>query len=332
MKQNEFEKIWTGDAEYVECHTSGSTGNPRIINLSKKFMRDSARRSNAFFDISAESRLHTCLDFDYIASRMMTVRAEVAGCRLTSETPSNRPLSEIGKEERVDLVSVVPSQMEWILAASQIWRGIRHILIGGAPIPPELRRRIALSCYDAWESYGMTETASHIALRRVREVDTPFDTLPGITVDLDSDGKLIVKMPGAENLVTNDLAEVYSPEQFRIIGRADNCVISGGVKIMPEELERCLGSFIAFEYCISSVPDGKWGERLVIVVERGNSDLNNEFLKKAVAVRLNQFRKSLQLGVKAPKDVICINELPRTGNGKIDRHSLKKMLLQLNYK
>ncbi len=332
MTQSVFEEIWKDDSEYVECHTSGSTGEPQNIKLQKDFMRKSACRSNAFFNISAESRLHTCLDFDYIASKMMTVRADVAGCRLTSETPSNRPLSDIGKQERVDLLSVVPSQMEWILASPTMWSGIRRILVGGAPIPPELRRRVTLSEYEVWESYGMTETASHIALRRVQEEDVPFVTLKGITVELENDGRLVVKMPGTEKLVTNDIAEVYSPEEFRILGRADNCVISGGIKIMPEELERRLGPFIAFDYCISSVPDSKWGERLVLAVEVRKSELGKEFLNKAVSVRLNQYRKSLELGVKAPKEVICVDELPRTRNGKIDRPTLKTLLLQNNCK
>lgn len=327
MTQKEFDRIWTDDSEYVECHTSGSTGVPRKIRLSKKFMRESARRSNDFFDISADSRLHTCLDFDYIASRMMTVRAEVAGCKLTSETPSNRPLSDIDKMERVDLMSVVPSQMEWILDSPEMWSGIRRILVGGAPIPSGLRRRIALSGYEVWESYGMTETASHIALRRVSDGDeSPFETLPGITVSAEDDGRLAVRISGSKKLVTNDIAEVCSPAEFRILGRADNCVISGGIKIMPEELERRLGSFIAYDYCISSVPDSKWGERLVLVVEVSGSGMNPEFMKRAVGVRLNQYRKILELGVKSPKEVICVETLPRTRNGKIDRKTLREIL------
>lgn len=94
MTQYEFEKEWSADADYVVCHTSGSTGMPKEICLDKEMMRRSARRTNDFFGITSESRLHTCLDFNYIASKMMTVRADVAGCRLTSETPSNRPLQD----------------------------------------------------------------------------------------------------------------------------------------------------------------------------------------------------------------------------------------------
>ncbi len=289
-------------------------------------MRQSARRTNEFFNVVSSSRLHTCLDFKYIASMMMTVRAEEAACRLTSETPSSRPLEEISQEEVIDLLSVVPAQMEWILDCGEKWKGLRHILIGGSAIPPMMRRRIALSDYDAWESYGMTETASHIALRKVTEEEEPFATLPGISVELGKNDCLIIKMPDGSKLKTNDIAVVEDSNRFRILGRADNCVISGGIKIMPEELERKLGPFIAFDYCISSVPDKKWGEKLVLVVEVPAEEIEEDLLLEAVGVRLRQYRKILDLGVKSPKDVVRVSELPRTSNGKIDRKRLKKLL------
>lgn len=329
MTQKEFENIWHDDSDTVKCHTSGSTGYPKEITLTKEFMRKSARRTNEFFGISRLSRLHTCLDFKYIASMMMVVRADVAGCELTSEIPSSRPLQDINDEDSIDLLSVVPAQMEWILDCGKRWNGIRHILIGGSAIPSMMKRRIALSGYDAWESYGMTETASHIALRKVGEEDCPFSTLPGISVELSDKGCLVVNMPDGLQLVTNDIAIVESPNEFRILGRADDCVISGGIKIMPEDLERRLGPFIAFEYCISAVPDKKWGEKLVLVVENSGNLMEKDLLKEAVGVRLRQYRKILDLGVKSPKEVLCLSELPRTANGKIDRGSLKNLLLEL---
>lgn len=326
MTQKEFEKIWHDDEDYVVCHTSGSTGKPKEIRLTKEFMRQSAIRTNEFFKIDCSSRLHTCLDFQYIASKMMTVRADEAKCLLTSEEPSSRPLEEIGVDDLIDLVSVVPAQMEWILDNAEKWRGLRHILIGGSAIPQMMRRRIALSGYDAWESYGMTETASHIALRKVTEEEIPFTTLPGISVELNKKDCLVITMPDGTKLATNDIAEVEDSKSFRILGRADNCVISGGIKIMPEELERRLGPFIAFDYCISSVPDKKWGEKLVLVVEEPAESIDEDLLLEAVGVRLRQYRKILDLGVKSPKDVVRVSELPRTSNGKIDRKRLKKIL------
>lgn len=329
MTQKEFEKIWTDNSDFVECMTSGSTGTPKVIKLSKDFMRKSALRTNEFFKISKKSRLHTCLDFDYIASKMMTVRADLADCRLTSEKPSSRPLGEIAKDEEIDLMSVVPAQMEWILDSPVRWSGIKHILIGGSAIPQMMRRRISISGYDAWETYGMTETASHIALRKVDESDHPFYTLGGISVSVNDKGCLMVTLPDGEQLVTNDLAEIVGENQFRILGRADNCVISGGIKIIPEELERRLGSFIAYDYCISSVPDKKWGEKLVLVVEAAAKTVDADLIKDAVEVRLRQYRKILDLGVKSPKEVVLLSDLPRTANGKVDRNSLKKLLHKL---
>ena len=326
MNQNEFEKIWHDGSEYVECHTSGSTGEPKEIRLSKGFMRSSARRTNEFFGIEAESRLHTCLDFKYIASMMMTVRADEAGCRLTSEEPSSKPLCVIADDERIDLLSMVPAQMEWVLDSDRIWSGVRNILLGGSAIPSLMRRRILLSSYTVWESYGMTETASHIAIRKVTEDDAPFKALDGISVSVNEEGCLAITMPDGYRLTTTDIAEMAGENEFRILGRADHAVISGGVKIHPEELERRLGPFIAFDYCISSVPDKKWGEKLVLAVEKSNTGADEALLSEAVGVRLRQYRKILELGVKSPKDVVVVAALPRTAKGKVDRVRLKEML------
>ena len=326
MTQKEFEEIWHDSSDYVLCHTSGSTGKPKEIRLGKDFMRQSAKRTNTFFGITNTSRLHTCLDFKYIASMMMVVRADLAECDLTSEEPSSQPLKDISYDTVIDLLSLVPAQMEWILDSQERWTGLRHILLGGSAVPPMMRRRISLSGYNVWESYGMTETASHIALRKVEEYEAPFSTLPGISVELNEKECLVINMPDGSCLVTNDIAVVYNSNEFSILGRLDNCVISGGIKIMPEELERKLGSFIAFDYCVSSVPDKKWGEKLVLVVESPNDSIDSNLLRDAVGVRLRQYRKILELGVKSPKDVVCISSFPRTSNGKIDRRELKKIL------
>lgn len=326
MTQSEFELQWTDSNEYIVCHTSGSTGRPKEIHLSKEFMRAGARRTVDFFALDENCRLHTCLDFMYIASKMMTVRADVAHCTLTSERPSSEPLQDIGYDERIDLVSVVPAQMGSVLDAPGHWRGIRNFLIGGSAIPPLLRHRIALSGYVAWESYGMTETASHIALRRVESTGLePFRTLPGITVSQTEDGCLQISLPGEDLIKTTDLAEVVSDTEFRILGRADNCIISGGIKIIPEDLESRLGPFIGYDYCVSYLPDEKWGERLVLVVATGESSLPESFLLKAISVRLNQFRKSLDLGRIAPKEIILVKELPFTSSGKLDRKRLREL-------
>lgn len=324
MDQKEFEKEWHNEEDYVICRTSGSTGIPKEIRLEKEFMRSSAERTNEFFCIDSASRLHTCLDFEYIASKMMTVRAEIGNCKLTSENPSNRPLLDIKEDETITLLSVVPSQMFWILDNAGNMPEITNILIGGSAIPTRLRRLISLSGMNVWESYGMTETASHIALRKVDEdSDIPFETLPGISVEASAEGCLVINMPGKDKLETTDLADIVSPTQFRILGRADNCIISGGVKIIPEMLESTLGGFIAFDYCVSSVSDPKWGERLVLVVEKGNSLLDDEVIKKAVGVRLDQYKKTLNLGIKSPKEIIVLDSFPRGNNGKIDRKAIR---------
>lgn len=327
MTQKEFEDIWNDASDRVLCHTSGSTGTPKDIYLDKSMMIESARRTNQFFGIDSGSRLHTCLDFQYIASKMMLVRAAEAGCELTSEEPSNRPLASACLDREITLLSVVPSQMQFILENQDSFKAVSKVLVGGSPVPPMLRRAIALSRFDAWESYGMTETASHIALRKITDdASAPFVALPGIKVSASHDGCLVIAMPGYDDIVTTDMAEVLSDSEFRILGRADNCVISGGIKIIPEQLEQMLGPFVAFPYCISSLPDEKWGERLVLVVEKGDSNLSDDIVCKAVSLRLAQYKKVLELGVKTPKEVICVSRLPLLANSKVDRRVLKSML------
>ena len=258
---------------------------------------------------------------------MMLVRAAEAGCVLTSEAPSNRPLESADLEREISLLSVVPSQMQFLLERQDSLKAVRTVLIGGSPIPSVLRRAIALSRFDAWESYGMTETASHIALRKVTaDASAPFVALPGIKVSASGDGCLVISLPGCADIVTTDIAEVLSDSEFRILGRADNCIISGGIKIIPEQLEQMLGPFVAFPYCISSVADDKWGERLVMVVEKGDSVLTDDIVCKAVSLRLAQYKKMLDLGVKTPKEVVCVSRLPLLANSKVDRRALKSML------
>ena len=326
MTQQEFESIWHDAKDYVVCQTSGSTGKPKDIKLTKEFMRSSARRTNEFFGIDEGSRLHTCLDFKYIASMMMTVRADEAGCELTSEIPSSHPLGKVAKDDRIDLLSLVPAQMEWILDSREKWSGIRTILLGGSAIPTLLRRRIELSGYNVWESYGMTETASHIALRKVAGNEASFKTMKGISVEVNDEGCLIVNMPDGQILTTTDIAEITGPDEFKILGRSDHTIISGGIKIRPEELECRLGPFIAYDYCLSSMPDRKWGEKLVMVVEASGDNIDEELIQAAVEVRLRQYRKILDLGVKSPKDVVIVPSLPRTSKGLVDRSVLRSRL------
>ncbi|MDE5874367.1 MAG: AMP-binding protein, partial [Muribaculaceae bacterium] len=169
------------------ARTSGSTGKAKEIRLPKEFVRRSALRTNRFFSIDSRSRLHSCVSPDFIGGKMMAVRSEMAGCRLTYETPSNRPLKDVEAGE-ITLLSVVPSQMLGLLDSDGNLPPVRHYLIGGSSLSTELRNKICDSGVDAWESYGMTETASHIALRRVEREEGWFEAFSDISLRLDARG------------------------------------------------------------------------------------------------------------------------------------------------
>lgn len=310
MTPEEFTSEWLNDAPYVEVNTSGSTGKPKRIKLSKELMVASARRTIDFFGLTSESRLHSCLSADYIAGKMMIVRGAVCGADVTFETPSNRPLSQIATSERIDLLSVVPSQMIHILDHQDKLPEICNILVGGSAIPYSLRRRIAASELNVFESYGMTETASHIALRRVgMDAEEPFTLLPDVGIDLDVRGCLTVHMKGYPPLITNDVAELHG-NGFIIRGRADNVIISGGKKIHPEVVERKIEALMnGLNYFIHSRSDEKWGERVLLVIE-GNDPLPPG-LKSAL--------RAVTLPEEYPEDIVRLGHFKRTPTGKLIR-------------
>lgn len=330
MDYSDFLREWHNQEEFVVCHTSGSTGQPKILNLPKREMERSADRTIRFFGLQPGAVLYSCISPDFIGGKMVAVRALRLGydgmniegnTRFHYETPSNRPLSAC-KLPRIDMISVVPSQMRHILDHLEEMPEFGAILIGGSSIPAQLRREIEKSGLQAWESYGMTETASHIAVRRVRENPDPFMPLDGIGVSLQDDC-LRIEIPGWQTLQTNDLAELTPKGGFRILGRRDNMIISGGKKINPERVEEMLEGVFPFPIAISSREDPKWGERVVIVIE--TTDYTANMPSDEIII---EKCKMMLPGFMTPKEV-ARGVIPRSENGKILRESLKSIV---NYK
>lgn len=318
MTFEDFLKEWRDDSHSIVANTSGSTGTPKKISLSKKFMEASASRTNSFFGINRGSRLHSCVSPDFIGGKMMAVRSEIAGCCLTWEIPSNRPLTDVKKDEKIDLLAVVPSQMLHILDYIGDMPQIGAVIIGGSAIPEGLKLKIINSGMNAYETYGMTETSSHIALRRVG--GEWFEALQGIEVSTDHRGCLSIEIPYTDEneeyssvrITTNDIAELHNSSRFKILGRIDNVIITGGRKVNPEDVERRLSSMIKGNFQISSFPDEKWGRRVVLVVDK-DVKYEEETLK-------NGLRSILQPW-EIPKEIIITDHFEFTPNGKIKRNS-----------
>lgn len=302
---------WTNPLPYVVAHTSGSTGTPKEIRLLKSDMRASARATIDFFRLSPQSTLYLPLSPDYIAGKMQIVRALEASCSLIVEDPSNRPtLQAISDGTEIDLLPIVPSQSEAILT-SPYRRQIKNMIIGGAPLPAETETLIHDDGLTAYATYGMTETCSHVALRRLGE--EAFTALPGFTFSLDQRGCLTIgsRTLSFGSLVTNDMVSLISDRSFRWLGRYDNVINSGGIKIFPEELEKLIAPLFPTSslFYVTSRPSAKWGEEAVIVTD--STSLPSDILDRI---------RTLVDHRKAPKAIIFEPEIKLTQSRKIIRH------------
>ncbi|MEE1021571.1 MAG: AMP-binding protein [Muribaculaceae bacterium] len=307
---------WGCGASCIQAHTSGSTGKPKEILLPREAVRLSAMRTNAYFGINADSRLHSCVSPEFIGGKMMMIRALEAGCAMTYEPPSNRPiLSPCGV---IDLLAVVPSMMHHILLRRRegTLPDIRAILVGGSAIPAGLRRDIAASGLDAYETYGMTETCSHIALRRIEADEKPFTPLPGISVAADARGCLVIEVPGIDRpVLTNDIAE-FSDGGFRILGRADSVIVTGGRKVYPEDVERRMADLIPGTFVVAGHKSELWGEEITLWID---ADCAPEEFTPADS--LAALVRSRLAPWETPKRYYR-GRIPLTPSGKVVRRSL----------
>ena len=292
--------------DFVVAHTSGSTGTPKEIRLSKNDMATSARATNRFFGIDSGSLLHLPLSPSYIAGKMMIVRASVAGCELLAEKPSSSPLADYAGRD-ITLSAVVPSQIPGLLNGKG-WRKIDNLIIGGAPLSAATERKLQELGVPAYATYGMTETCSHVALRKLGS--ELFRALPDISFSLDERGCLAIDAPqfSFKRVVTNDLAELDGAGAFRWLGRYDNVINSGGIKIIPEAIEERIAPLMGdAPFYISSRESERWGTEAVMIVEGETSPVSLAQLKDL-------------LGVICPKEIICEPKFDRTSSSKIIRN------------
>lgn len=314
MTYSDFIRLWKDGGDFVLCHTSGSTGVPKPVMISKADMRASARLTNDFFGISAGSVLSVPLPFDYIAARMMAVRADVAGCRIVTPAPSNTP-DFFGGEECLDLLAVVPSQVEALAAVPDAGRRVRNVIVGGAPLSEARRRMLIGAGAHGYLTYGMTETCSHIALADIADDRTVFRAIAGDTrFDVDDRGCLVAELPhlGVGRVTTNDIVTVLSSTEFLWHGRADNVINSAGLKICPEEVEKALVPLLpqGLEFYITGMPDERWGTAVALVYE-GEGDGLEQAVRSAAALLPDHRQR--------PRYFFGVKRFERTSSGKVRR-------------
>lgn len=307
---------WLDDKEFIEQKSSGTTGNPKLLKLSKQAMYESARRTCEYFEVSFGQTSLLCLPMDYIAGKMMVIRAFVGGLNLLMTKPESMPeLTGFGK---IDFCAMVPLQVYNSLNSVDALRRIRKLIIGGGEIRDELEVMLRDMPNEVYATYGMAETCSHVAIRRISgtEHERYYHAIPGVRFATDSRNCLQIKTDFLKKeVVTNDVIDLIDETTFRWIGRYDNLINSGGVKIVPEEIEALVSKTSGLDCAVIGIPDKKLGERVVLVLEKGGSEVSDQELRTLLKDELPKHSR--------PREIIFLDELPRNHSFKVDRNKLK---------
>ncbi|MGG5210926.1 AMP-binding protein [Chryseobacterium sp. MIQD13] len=318
QKIKNFLDEWFSDGATVKVQTSGSTGTPKVFEIEKNKMVNSAVMTCNFLGLSEGNKALLCLPVEYISGKMMIVRSIERKLKLFVTEPSLKPAEHLN--EVVDFCAMTPLQVENSLDKLYL---IKNLIIGGAAVSESLKRKIEqtqkLEGIRIFETYGMSETLSHIALKQVMpEAEDYFTAFENVSISTDDRGCLKIFAPNvnAEVLQTNDLVEIKNERQFKFLGRIDNVINSGGAKIFPETLEALVKKEIPNEAVFVGVKDESLGRKLMLVIEGEESaDLTSKI--SGIPFEKN-FHK--------PKGIIFVEEIPRTPNGKVNRIELERKI------
>lgn len=322
----DFLRHWFTTDEAVVAQTSGSTGPPKTIVLQRSQMIASAQLTALHFGFKPGMRALLPLSADFIAGKMMLVRAIVSGLDLYVSSPTQK-VGELFPGTEFDFTPLVPAQLYALLKGETATSRLGTILLGGSDVSPELRQMLpSMGQQEVWQGFGMTETVSHIALRRVQPGgEEAYLTLPGLLTEADANGQL--RVWGAVTnylwLHTKDEVVFDEPGRFRWLGRSDHVIVSAGHKIHPEKLEQRFLELISrshrfnhllgTEFYITAAPDGQYGQVPVLVFEK-KEYADSEWLE-AFLSEVKQHFKNWEF----PRKIVPVNSFARTANGKIIR-------------
>lgn len=304
---NDFIMEWESDSSFFTSKTSGSTGTPKEIRIEKKFALASAKATCNYLDLKPGDKALVCLSPETIAGKMMLVRSILQQLELHVVEPSATPLENL--EVPFDFIAMVPYQVSATLRKKpHAFSAKTKLIIGGGAISNELEETIINTEVNAFHTFGMTETISHVAMRSISNHEETFKALPGISFDL-QENQLMIHAPniGIESLITNDCVDLISNQEFRWLGRADFVINSGGIKIHPEEIENELQNHIDLPLFVVGIPHPDLGQQLVLCIEGEPFDLFKEDLRK--------FLTRFQI----PGKVYFFDQFIRTTSGKINR-------------
>lgn len=317
---------WFSDKSTISVQTSGSTGIPKTIELQKKFMQNSATATGTFFDLPQKTTAILCLPMQYIAGKMMLIRALTLGWHLDFVEATSQPLQNVSKI--YDFSAMIPLQLENSLEKiSQI----KKLIVGGGVVSNQLQEKLQTIDCEVFATYGMTETITHIAVKKLNHTKRTlnfYEVLPNVSIFKDSRNCLVLKAENVSEkvLFTNDVVQLISDKEFDWLGRFDNVINSGGIKIHPEILEEKISKVIENRFFVAGIYDEKLGEKLILIIE---NQLNN---KKELDSKTDLFSEISFLKTiskyEIPKEIFILESFVETLSGKIQR---KKTLEKLGF-
>lgn len=308
---------WLYPSDTILANTSGSTGSPKTITLDKTKMIASAKATGAYFGLKEGTKALHCLSVNYIAGKMMMVRALFLGWDIDVVIPNKFPLQQT--KGNYDFAAMVPLQLQNSL--NDIHR-VKKLIVGGAAVSPSLQSEIQEVPTEIYATYAMTETITHVAIKKLNHrteqetLNDAFEALPNVRFDEDDRNCLIIDAPlvAANKVVTNDVINLISPTLFNWLGRADFVINSGGFKVHPEQIEQVLELVIKAPFFVTSIPDETLGEKVILIIE-GEEDAFPEI----DYVDLHPY--------EIPKQVYFIDKMVYTTTGKIQREQSKEKIL-----
>tara|TARA_B110000967_G_scaffold774_1_gene761 strand:- start:11647 stop:12711 length:1065 start_codon:yes stop_codon:yes gene_type:complete len=319
----DFLKQWFDGNSYIDLQTSGATGIPKELRLSKQAMAASAKATGSFFGLGAQSTALLCLSPNYIAGKMMWVRALVLGWHLDLAPMNSNPLKNLTKS--YDFAAMVPLQLNSSLKNLSM---VKQLIVGGAPVSKDLERQLQKCSTEVYATYGMTETCSHIAVKKLNFLNTEYGsyyrTLPGVSIALDERACLTIAFPWCADslLKTNDLVALHSPTEFEWLGRFDSVINSGGVKLIPEQIESKLAPCFDQRFFIAGIPDSILGQKVVLLLE-GKGE------KTASKQRIASLLKGVDLSkYELPKEIYYVPKFVETPTQKIQRMQTVALILE----
>jgi len=315
---------WNKQKTEFRINTSGSTGKPKTIRITRDQIIQSSLMTARAMALKNGMTALVCLNPDHIGGKMMIARSLVLNLDLIAVKPSSNPLKEIPDSQEIDFAAFVPFQIQQIIddGAGHRLNKLKTIIVGGAPISPSLEEQLQKLKVPIYQTYGMTETVSHVALRHCNGPNRSeaYSMLDGIIISIDSRGCLALrgKITDDKVLQTNDVVEFLSANSFRWLGRHDNIINSGGIKLNPETLEKVIGPLllengVANRFILGAKPDPDLGEKLILILE-GRTEINNEVILSIIKANLSPY--------SSPGEVYHIDDFKTTDLGKIKRNAV----------